>query len=422
MVRVPFILPDCLPMTRLILAAALVALLAIPSHAESFKWVQYGAHGPEVRAVTDAFTCPVLEIDGATMPMAVRANADAVFPVTICSAPIPAGAKSISVDKLPLNPPPAVLNRIVVIGDTGCRMKGTVMQACNDPVAWPFRQVADQAAWTKPDLVIHVGDYHYRESPCPDGNRGCAGSPVGDNWPVWRADFFSPAEALLLSAPWVLVRGNHEECARAGKGWTRLLEATAYDPAEPCAATRPPFLARLPNLTLAVLDAASAGEPSVVDAQAAFYRDQFKTLASQTTGPTWLLLHRPIWGIAHVTDGKADGGNMTLDAAARDGLPSSVSLMLSGHIHTVQFISYDRNLPPQIVAGHGGDNLDREVPDRLDGLDIISAHIAHGMNMPAAFGFMTLDRTDGGWAATDYDVHGNKLRTCRIEERSISCP
>jgi hypothetical protein len=34
----------------------------------------------------------------------------------------------------------------------------------------------------KPSLVIHVGDYIYRESPCPAGDKGCKGSPYGDNW------------------------------------------------------------------------------------------------------------------------------------------------------------------------------------------------------------------------------------------------
>ena len=35
------------------------------------------------------------------------------------------------------------------------------------------------AAAQKPDLVIHVGDYYYRETPCPAGEAKCAGSPFG---------------------------------------------------------------------------------------------------------------------------------------------------------------------------------------------------------------------------------------------------
>ncbi len=72
--------------------------------------------------------------------------------------------------------------------------------------------------------MIHVGDYVYRETPCPEGNTTCAGSPWGYGWDVWNADFFEPAAPLLANAPWLVVRGNHENCARAGEGWLRFLD------------------------------------------------------------------------------------------------------------------------------------------------------------------------------------------------------
>src|SRR4029077_15152285 len=38
-------------------------------------------------------------------------------------------------------------------------------------------------------------------------------------------DFFKPAEPLLLAAPWVMVRGNHENCfGKNGDGWFFLLQ------------------------------------------------------------------------------------------------------------------------------------------------------------------------------------------------------
>ena len=89
--------------------------------------------------------------------------------------------------------------RILVLGDTGCRIKGAALQACNDPAAWPFPPLAAAAAKLKPDLIVHVGDYLYRESACPAGNAGCAGSPWGDNWTTWQADFYTPAAPLLAA-------------------------------------------------------------------------------------------------------------------------------------------------------------------------------------------------------------------------------
>ena len=88
---------------------------------------------------------------------------------------------------------------------------------------WPFATIAAIIAGHRPDLVVHLGDYYYRESSCPDGEEGCAGSPFGDRWSSWNADFFAPARPLLRSAPWVFVRGNHEGCERGGKGWYRFL-------------------------------------------------------------------------------------------------------------------------------------------------------------------------------------------------------
>ena len=53
----------------------------------------------------------------------------------------------------------------------------------------------------KPDLVIHVGDYHYRENACPKDIAGCRDSPWGYGWDAWDADFFVPARPLLAAAP-----------------------------------------------------------------------------------------------------------------------------------------------------------------------------------------------------------------------------
>ena len=87
----------------------------------------------------------------------------------------------------------------------------------------PFAALATAAAALKPDLVIHLGDYLYRETPCPASFAGCAGSPYGDNWAAWNADFFVPGAPLLAAAPWIVIRGNHEDCARA-KNYSKNVE------------------------------------------------------------------------------------------------------------------------------------------------------------------------------------------------------
>ena len=329
-----------------------------------------------------------------------------------------------------LRVPLADPQRILVLGDTGCRIKGTYLQACNDPLAWPFAGLAKAAAELKPDLVIHLGDYLYRESPCPEGNAGCAGSPYGDNWQTWNADFFAPAEPLLVAAPWIVIRGNHEDCQRAGPGFLRLLGPEAFDPAASCTEHLPPYAAMAGDQAIAVMDNASASDTSVDEKSVALYRadfDMLKALANVGAGrELWLAAHRPIWAAITGPLGIPIGGNATLIAASGDlSTFAAISLMLSGHIHTFEAINYEAKVPPQIVAGHGGDNLD-PTPTNLHGA-IFQGHsgvrVKDGLSV-GGFGFLLLSRESGqeGWSVTLYDSSGAPQRQCQFTGGRVSCP
>ena len=190
------------------------------------RWIQLGTGGAaEVRAVVEApgGACPSFRLaGGGDLSLTPRAAADGSFAL-MCSAPFARGASVVGLPTVNLHP-----QRIVVLGDTGCRLKDRTIQNCNNPRDWPFPSVAAAAARLKPDLVIHMGDYEYRESPCPAGNRGCAGTPYGDNWATWKADFFAPAAPLMAAAPWIFVRGNHETCDRSGPGYLRLIGPLSF--------------------------------------------------------------------------------------------------------------------------------------------------------------------------------------------------
>ncbi len=211
---------------------ALIVLLAFAPFAvlaDDARWLQLGPNGAlEARVATAGAQCPEIVLDGHANRMGVRAPATPEFPL-VCSASLPAQVRRVSIAGADLVLPIADPQRILVLGDTGCRIKGSAVQSCNDPKQWPFARLAASAAKLKPDLVIHVGDYLYRENACPADNAGCQGTPFGDNWPTWAADFFAPATPLLAAAPWVFVRGNHEDCQRAGPGWTRLLATAPFD-------------------------------------------------------------------------------------------------------------------------------------------------------------------------------------------------
>ena len=255
------------------------------------------------RVITSEANCPEITIDGNVSAMQVRAAPDADFPVTICDALLPPETQEASVLGQALKLPKPKPERVLVIGDTGCRLKGTTMQACNDPAAWPFAPLADTASKENPDLVIHVGDYHYRESPCPPDNADCAGSPWGDNWAAWNADLFTPARNLLQAAPWVFVVGNHEDCARAGIGFFRLLDPRPM-PAV-CPPYTDPYALNYMEPQLIVMDDSTVNDYEIEPDQVAVFTKQFEQINQLAHGTTWLLMHDPMYVFGHV--GEEDG-------------------------------------------------------------------------------------------------------------------
>ncbi|MGD9711092.1 MAG: hypothetical protein AB7V46_03385, partial [Thermomicrobiales bacterium] len=148
-------------------------------------WTQIGTDDAlHLRAVT-ARGCPEAIIDGSAFSMSVRAVPTEAFPVTVCEARVPNDAGAIEVSGVALQGRSADPSRVLVLGDSGCRINESVQQACADPNAWPLARIADQGAVWRPELVIHLGDYLYREMACPEGVAGCAGSPWGDTWAAW---------------------------------------------------------------------------------------------------------------------------------------------------------------------------------------------------------------------------------------------
>ncbi|QUD87848.1 metallophosphoesterase [Phenylobacterium montanum] len=446
---------------------ALASLLAAhqAQAAPATAYVVLGENGARIaRAVTSAAECPSLVVDGRGLAMTLRAPAGtepqrptrsnpsqskpSMFDASVCEAALPPTAHTASIGGQALPLPPAVIRRIVVIGDTGCRIKlaDKAFQACNDPKAYPFAQVAAAAAKWKPDLVIHVGDYLYRENPCPDGMAGCAGSVWGYGLDAWRADFLEPAAPLLRAAPWAAVRGNHESCARAGQGWWRLLDARPLVVGRDCNHAADdsvgdysdPFAIPLgKGSQLIVWDSSNApnGPMAPQDPRFARYRDTAAKIAALAARAPHNLLadHHPMLALS-ASEGKSDlprfnGGNPGLQAAFRSAdanlFPASIDLLLSGHVHVWEAVGFASGYPVQIVAGFSGTQEDivplpAKAPDKPD--------IAPGAVVTAlsswvdGFGFMTLARTGpAAWTAEVHDLKGVVVAACKIDGRTLRC-
>jgi hypothetical protein len=184
------------------------------------------------------------------------------------------------------------------------------------------------------------------------------------------------------------------------------------------------------NQTIAVMDNASASDTSVDQKSVDTYRGDFdalKAMANVGAGrELWLVVHRPIWAAISGPLGIPIGGNATLIAASGDlSTFAAISLMLSGHIHTFEAINYAAKVPPQIVAGHGGDNLD-PTPADLHGA-IFQGHsgvsVKDGLSV-GGFGFLLMTRETGkeGWTITLYDSSGVAERQCQFAGGRVACP
>lgn len=344
------------------------------------------------------------------------------YPVRVCSAALPKGAKSASVGGEALPLPKEKPQKILLIGDTGCRISNLQAQACNDPRAWPFAEGSAAAARDMPDLVIHVGDFHYRERACPLADRGCKDSPHGDTWEVWTADFFEPARPLLKAAPWVMVRGNHEECGRGGKGWSRALDPNPFKSATGCLGLGDPFPVDLGGVTLVVMDTSTAGELRVNAGQAARYRTQFESIARLVpAGPVWIAAHRPVRSVAARLLNVAVGGNATL-AAASPGIPERVEMLLAGHLHTFQILDFAEPHPVQVVSGNGGNELHLTASNQPAGLAIHGLTIREGRGASGVFGYAMLERRgEDSWKIVSRSYEGATLVECDLKGRRIDC-
>jgi predicted phosphodiesterase len=311
---------------------------------------------------------------------------------------------------------------------------------------YPFAKVAAAAANWKPDLVVHVGDFHYRENACPADHPGCAGSPWGYGWDAWQADFFTPGTSLLQAAPWVMVRGNHESCARAGQGWWRMIDPRPLLPGRDCNVAADdesgdysdPYAVPLGgDAQLIVLDTSNTSGVALAagDVRQSKYRDAYRKLEllSQRANFNMVANHHPVLGVWAEQNKQGEvvlqPGNQGLQSVfgAINPLfmPPRVDVLLSGHLHVWQEVSFSSPHPTQFVTGFSGTLEDRvPLPAQLppDTAPAPGAVIEHHSSWTGGFGFMTMERKGPKqWEVKVWDSDGRSLNTCDIDGRHSAC-
>jgi hypothetical protein len=398
-----------------------------------------------VRAiVSHESPCPVLQSGNDSLQMRVRAEPGpstlakkgAELPVRVCEVQAPEGKTSVSLDGEAIPLPNAEIRRIIILGDTGCRIKKDKAQNCDDPNKpnkWLYPDLANGAAATHPDLVIHVGDYLYREKSCQGRAVVCPDTPVGYGWDVWEADFFAPSAKLLAAAPWIMVRGNHETCERAGEGWFRFLDHGPLPKRCPDLDMGGFFVTDIGGLGFVVMDSAAIAKdkdddddedapPELASTDtSATLRRQFAQISGSVQSPSWLLTHAPFNAVRLNKNTQEDQVDTTIEQRALgDLLPPAVKLMVSGHVHAFEAFSFGEASParvPQLVVGNSGTKLAKEPeePTEVGGVPVTSGLIL------SKFGYMVWDRDGANWNGQLFDETGLSIARCKLVERDLSC-
>jgi hypothetical protein len=428
-------------------------------------WVVLGEQGrATARVITTAAVCPILQQDGVKGKMQIRArpatitprsisgtetqSKPAEFPVLTCELLLKPGIASAQIGERNLPLPKPVPLKILVLGDTGCRLKlaDNAFQLCDESNQWAFSTVAKTAAGFAPDLVVHVGDYFYRENPCPESSAGCAGSPSGPGWDTWEADFFIPAAPLLAAAPWVMTRGNHESCFRGGQGWWRFLDSRALQEGRDCNLAindmlgdySAPYAVPLgAEAQLIVFDSSKAPH-SITKADPAYelYLAQYRQAdqLAQQANFSLFVEHHPILGFApsrnKLNPFELEPGNAALQSVLKEIHPQrlfdpNVQILLAGHVHLFEAVTFKSDHPIQFIAGNGGTspypNLPTELPSTVSPFS--EAEVAH-VTSTNRIGFMTMERasiTSTEWLIKSWDKDGVLMTTCNVSRSRKEC-
>ena len=481
----------------------------------AFVLLAEGSNGwpvPMVRSVAERTTvCPVLRSAAGGVATAMtprrRPPGGHFDEVTVCEALYPVGeGASVFLGDRRIDLPTVSLGtprRVALIGDSGCRgeMADKPQYCGGDGFAkgWPCGVLSDEEAAKRPDLIVHVGDYNYRGTErglvLPPSLTGYAaplsvsvydtgdlddedvaslpigaaywsqnieGSPNPDKWTNWRDDFFRPAAKLLVAAPWLFSRGNHELCSRGGPGWFYLLDAGSpllgpghhqkecppQLPADwrpgtwPAPPTQPfaglpfpivsnaPFRLKLGRLNIIAVDSANAADAVLYNLETYIsqYRDVARMLAEDSTS-TWVVTHRPIWAVVKRDKGGPIGltpygfiNETQREAIHRvfgRALPPHVTAVIAGHMHRFQAIGFEGAHPPHLAVGTGGMELSHvqpppspenpKAPIRVEGLDRGPAWVV-GLRDFAAMIVRPVE--DGTWTSVLYGTEGEPLAIC----------
>ncbi|MBC7421354.1 MAG: metallophosphoesterase [Bdellovibrio sp.] len=315
--------------------------------------------------------------------------------------------------------------KIAVLGDTGCRLKesksGARYQDCNQPSEWPYPQITKTIAAETYDFAIHTGDYHYREK-CSDPKL-CPmyTKSIGYGWDAWWDDFYGPSQPLFKRSPLLLVRGNHEECARAYSGWGPLspIDKKFKDQ---CDEIEPYQWIEMDDLVLINFDDSSFEDRKTLKPEdrakwaAIFKKMDEHILALKGKKEIWLITHRPVLGFfPSPEDAEPLAIVDNLKSVMTEAGATHFDYYLSGHVHNQQVITTEKNAI-QAIVGHTGTGLDPF------GRKIMNQQMVTTSETARSFGYGIFERTGfKKWNWIFKDQNGAVVLNCKINAAKAKC-
>lgn len=330
--------------------------------------------------------------------------------------------------------PTRTLKKVVILGDSGCRVKdgkliGGQVQDCSDPKVWPYEQVVRAAQQEKPDLIIHVGDYHYREKCFPGHPCEKVTSAIGYGWLAWEYDFFRPSQGLNSEIPWLFVRGNHEDCERAHLGWRFLLStqqpitANTEAPKE-CLEFEPTEYISWGDLLIVNFDSSAISEfPEISDQRVLIWKKRLEevNVRIEKLKPkyVWFATHKPVYGFAPFAGSFAPININLKKWIGESTLKSKLTLLLAGHVHVGSMIQSDG--PLQVISGNAGSALDH-LNSKLDAKSLGYSWM-YAETKDLAFGYTLISRENAqsDWLIESKDKLGKTLAKCLQHDGKNLC-
>jgi hypothetical protein len=371
--------------------------------------------------------CPAVEVKTSSAPAQTLSLQKQKFgEASICEAVLPPDAREVKTPWGEIHIPQEV-QKVAIIGDTGCRLrlteKGGAFQNCDNENEWPFRKIVRAIAKDNPDVVVHLGDYHYREI-CADPAR-CKPfqNTVTYAYPGWAADFMDPASELMRTKPFIFVRGNHEDCHRAYEGFDKLLSPVGTSA---CVEDQDTQYVSFGSLLIVNFDMATVHDKPDEKNSPEYHRlkerylKMLKTIRSRPEKEVWFISHKPIWGLVPI-GGSVLPTNLNLQRAVTENpFPAQVTLAFAGHIHDFQLARGKH--PVQLVVGESGTELD-PVPERPqhthnleNGVEVFSPTVKENQ-----FGYALLERRPEGWQASLKNTEGKTEYICPLWRTQDLC-